>query len=99
MCGSAPSWRTVKGHPPLEGKNLQRTVAFQIFTLCGSSCTIATHRSDPSCTVGLHDDDDTQKKSVQQPYKRECRGHNPAKKSLLELVRLALLARLVLAHG
>ena len=34
-----------------------------------------------------------------QGYKRECRAHNPAKESLLELVRLALLARFVLAHG
>ena len=32
-------------------------------------------------------------------YRRECRGHNPAKKSLLELVWLALLARFALAHS
>ena len=46
------------------------------------------------------DDDNTQKKSVQRsleawPYRRECRGHNTAKKNLLELVRLALLATLL----
>ena len=49
-------------------------------------------------------DNDTTMKSNQQssearPFRRECRGHNPAKKSLLELVRLALLARFALAHS
>ena len=33
------------------------------------------------------------------PYKRECRGHDPVKKSLLELVRRALLARFAHAHS
>ena len=30
---------------------------------------------------------------------QECKGHNTSKKNLSELVRLALLARLVLTHG
>ncbi len=33
------------------------------------------------------------------PYRRECRGHNPAKKNLLEQVCLALLARFALVHS
>ena len=42
-------------------------------------------------------------KSVEQPseawpYKRELKGHDPAKKSLLKLVWLALLARFALTH-
>ena len=44
------------------------------------------------------------KKSIQQslvawPYRCERRGHDPAKKSLLKLAWLALLARFVLAHS
>ena len=32
------------------------------------------------------------------PYRRECRGHDPAKKESVALVRLALLARCALTH-
>ena len=44
------------------------------------------------------------KKSIQQslvawPYRRERRGHDPAKKSLLKLVWLALLARFAHTHS
>ena len=44
-------------------------------------------------------DNGTQRSPTIWPYRRECRGHDPAKKNLLEQVCLALLARFALVHS